>query len=264
MSLRATVDGHGRSRGRVGDDLTIHILRTSSVITAVLSFHAVIGIVVFVDFFNRLIRILLLHEHRIDVHIVCRFLRLDTGGARERHQDRTIITDAGMTAAVDGCMVVRGQRTRQLVDAVERIVARTTELLKQGLEATEQIMVSAISVHTLGIKVLDQLNIALSWLGVGVGVVLLQNFVHWPLLNLADAGNDTAGAVTALIAVDVHRVVLRIQREQNRVTESIEVGLDLSLLVGLDVKNDTLDTAGGHEVVVGLARCCLDDQCAGR
>lgn len=239
------------------------MLQATTAIIVILGVHANVDIVLCFDFFDRHIGSvahLWLHETRIDVHVVRIFLRLLAGRARKRHQDWTVVIVARPAAAVHRRSVMRRQRTGQLVDTVERIIAPTSELLEQRLKTPEQIVVSAVSMNMLGVKVLDQLDVAFTWLGGCIGAVLLQDFVHWPLLDLANAGNNTTGTVAALIAVDVHWVILGVKCEQNRIAESAEVGLHLSLLVGLDIKNGTSNAASSHEMVVSLARLCLCDQ----
>lgn len=224
-----------------------------------MSFHTVVEVVVFIDFFHRHIRGTAA-EHRIDVHIRVS-LRLLDGVC---HVERAVVADARIAATVDRRSVMRWYGAGQLVHAVEGVVARTSVILQQGREVTKHTLSSAEIVDRLGIEIFDELDIAVTWLGVRVCDVLIEDLFHRPLLNLTDARDNTARSVAALVTVYPHGMVGGIQREEDRLTKCVEVSLDFPLLIWLDVEDFTIDAAGGHEVIVRGARLGLCDQCTKR
>ena len=112
----------------------------------------------------------------------------------------------------------------------------------------------------LGVEVLDKLDVAVAWLGVGIGIVLFENLLHWPLLDLANACHNTTRSVAALVTVNPHGMIGGVYCVQDGLAKSVEVGLDLALLVRLDIEDLAIDAVGGHVVVIRGARLCLCDQ----
>lgn len=114
--------------------------------------------------------------------------------------------------------------------------------------------------NELRVEALDQFNVAIARFGVGVSPVFKENFVHRPLLNLADASDDTTCAVAALVAMDINWVVHWIQGEQYGVAESVEVGLNFALLVRFDIEYLSVDAVLPNKLVVVLTGLRLGDK----
>ena len=89
--------------------------------------------------------------------------------------------------------------------------------------------------NNIRIKRLDELHIPLSNFRAGVHAILGQHSVEGPALDFAETGDDAARSMPALIAVQVERVIGRVEDEQEGFAERVPGRVDVAVLVGRNV-----------------------------
>lgn len=84
------------------------------------------------------------------------------------------------------------------------------------------------------------------WLG--IAFVLFDAILQGPAGDFAEAGDHGPGAVAALVAVDEHRVVGRVEDQVQHLVDGSVRAVDLGVLVGLDGDLVVGDAVGRDEV----------------
>ena len=121
-----------------------------------------------------------------------------------------------------------GQRGNKAVDALDGL---KTELRELDIHAADEPNLLRILIERLRLERLDELDVTWAGLWGGVGGVLRDGFGGREALHLAHAGDDTAGAVLALVAVDVDRMIGAVHDDEQSRADGIQARALLVLTV---------------------------------
>ena len=104
----------------------------------------------------------------------------------------------------------------------------------------------------------DEVDIARARFRVGVGLIFCDDVVDGPVLDFAQAGDDAAGAVFALVAVDEERVAGGVHYDEEGFAEGVPGGFHLAVFVWRDVDSVAGDVLAADPVAVSFGWLRVD------
>ncbi len=109
-----------------------------------------------------------------------------------------------------------------------------------------------------GVESADEVDIARARFRVGVGLIFCDDVVDGPVLDFAQAGDDAAGAVFALVAVDEERVAGGVHYDEEGFAEGVPGGFHFAVFVWRDVDSVAGDVLPADPEAVRVGRLRLD------
>lgn len=100
--------------------------------------------------------------------------------------------------------------------------------------------------NNIRIERLNELHIPVSRLRTRVDAILGQHRVERPALDFAETGDDAARPVPALVAVQVERIIGRVEHEQEGFAERVPRRVHVAVLVRRDVDAHAGDGRGAE------------------